>query len=468
MASKFFVIAVILFFLFLKTVFAQANSLVISEIMYDPAGSDDKHEWVEIQNTGAEKVPIVGGSSSSAWRFYDGSNHTLTFFGGASVLEPGAFLILADDPATFIADHPGFNGTIYKSSLSLNNDADTLKLSIDGGNIWLGEISYTKDLGASGNNYSLEKDGGNLRQSYILGGTPGRANSTQADKPVYSRDIILNEILPQPSTGTNDEFIELKNIGQSEIDFAGWQLDDIAGGGSSAHIISASRDGGTKISPGGFLVFYKPETGLALNDGGDDVRLVTPGGEEREKISYPKATKGQSYAKNESGAWAWNSSPSPGKINVSTAVSVSSPESSSSQNSQAQSATSSSPTNSASSDSSEPSFSSSAVSTFSPSTAVQNIEEPSPTLNQKKSKTKKSSPSAKPQNKDTEKAENEELAKKLTGEVKGIKDTAEPKSLFSPFKNSVKFAIGASILFFILLILEGMLKWQREKSKTKK
>ena len=43
--------------------------IVISEVMYDVAGSDSKAEWIEIQNTGSTAIDI------SKWKVRDTSNH---------------------------------------------------------------------------------------------------------------------------------------------------------------------------------------------------------------------------------------------------------------------------------------------------------------------------------------------------------------------------------------------------------
>jgi hypothetical protein len=132
------------------------------------------------------------------------------------------------------------------------------------------------------------------------------ARATQADgdraytSPLWAEgtaapDIItLNEFLPEPcyedwnSDGradSDDEWIELYNPGDRAVDLGGWQLDDVANGGSSPYVIPF----GTVIQPKGFLVFFKRETGIALNDDGDWVRLLYPDGSEADAFHYTRS-----------------------------------------------------------------------------------------------------------------------------------------------------------------------------------
>ena len=59
-------------------------------------------------------------------------------------------------------------------------------------------------------------------------------------------------------------------------------LDDVAEGGSGPHAIPADRI----IPPGGFLVFFKRDTGVSLNNDGDGVRLIRPDGAVADEVHY--------------------------------------------------------------------------------------------------------------------------------------------------------------------------------------
>jgi hypothetical protein len=95
----------------------------ITDVMYDPPGSDTGREWVEVTNKGNASVDI------SKFKFLEGGvKHGLTLAQGEAVLAPGAKAIFASDPLTFLSEHTGFAGTLFKSSFSLSNTGETLAL----------------------------------------------------------------------------------------------------------------------------------------------------------------------------------------------------------------------------------------------------------------------------------------------------------------------------------------------------
>jgi len=129
------------------------------------------------------------------------------------------------------------------------------------------------------------------------------AKATQADgdtaytSPVWVEGVapadavLLNEFMPAPHSvdwdgdGTgdySDEWIELYNAGPAVVGLGGWQLDDVAEGGSGPHTISADKI----IPPGGFLVFFKRDSGVSLNNDGDGVRLIRPDGTVADEYHY--------------------------------------------------------------------------------------------------------------------------------------------------------------------------------------
>jgi uncharacterized protein YdeI (BOF family) len=134
----------------------------------------------------------------------------------------------------------------------------------------------------------------------------------------YSDKVFINELLPEPATGSVDEFIELYNPDTAPFTFtdAGWQLDDIAGG-SSPYTIPE----GTTIPASGYLAFYHSATGISLNDTGDSARLLDPNGDLKDTIIYDKAIRGQSYSKFEDG-WHWSTTLTPGLTNLLTIETV--------------------------------------------------------------------------------------------------------------------------------------------------
>ena len=117
----------------------------------------------------------------------------------------------------------------------------------------------------------------------------------------------LNEILPAPATvdwdgngiaEERDEWIELYNTGTVAVDLGGWALDD-GEAGSSTYFIPA----GTPLPPGGFAVFYRQDTGLVLDDAGDQVRLLAPDGTVADSVVFGTVGPDRSASRDEEGAW---------------------------------------------------------------------------------------------------------------------------------------------------------------------
>ena len=73
----------------------------------------------------------------------------------------------------------------------------------------------------------------------------------------------------------------------------------------------------TKIEAGDFLVIYRPETKITLNNSGDGLELLNPSGEIVDKINYEKASLGQSFNRILRGS-LWSTTLTPGKENIIT------------------------------------------------------------------------------------------------------------------------------------------------------
>lgn len=133
--------------------------------------------------------------------------------------------------------------------------------------------------------------------------------------PYTGGGISINEFMPSPSEG--EEWVEIKNGNDFEVNLKDWFIDDIAEtGGSKPFPFS------TTISPDGLAVIY---IGTRLNNSGDTVRLLGQSGEEVETYPYTSSEKGYSFAKDESGNWQETSDPTPGEENSIVGLSTPTP-----------------------------------------------------------------------------------------------------------------------------------------------
>ncbi len=122
--------------------------------------------------------------------------------------------------------------------------------------------------------------------------------------------ITLNELLPDPvapQSDSTDEFIELYNPNNLDVNLSGWILKD-AGGGS--YIIK------DKIIPAlGYLTITSSESSLSLNNSGDVISLYSPDNNlVDESADYGNAKPGLSWAI-VGNSWNWTISPTPSTAN---------------------------------------------------------------------------------------------------------------------------------------------------------
>jgi hypothetical protein len=102
--------------------------------------------------------------------------------------------------------------------------------------------------------------------------------------------IAINEFVPRAGHDWNndgvvnvgDEYIELLNHGVIPVTLTGYALDDESSLNSSPPFSLPA----VTLQPGQRIVFYGSQTGLLLSDGGDDVRLLKPGGAIGDAYNY--------------------------------------------------------------------------------------------------------------------------------------------------------------------------------------
>ncbi|MCX6719970.1 MAG: lamin tail domain-containing protein [Candidatus Staskawiczbacteria bacterium] len=111
------------------------------------------------------------------------------------------------------------------------------------------------------------------------------------------------------------EWIELYNSNNSEVDLSDWQIQDKEGTATTYFIPK-----NTKILTNGFLLLKRPDTKIMLNNEGDSINLLTPDKKVINSITFTKAPLGQSYSKTNSDKWQWSTTPTPVSANIITAI----------------------------------------------------------------------------------------------------------------------------------------------------
>ncbi|MCS6844843.1 MAG: lamin tail domain-containing protein, partial [Caldilineales bacterium] len=299
----------------------------LNEFMPDPGSDWDgdgtanaQDEYIELYNANDFPVDLGG------WKLDDVDDSAQrTFFmpEGSPVFTIPAGTVIA--PRGFVV--------FYRSQtrIALNNEGDWVRLLRPDGTV-VEAVEYPgsrKDQA-----HSKTVDGGTqwTRDYPPSPGAPNRPAPTPTPTPPgpLPSGVGLNEFMPRPASDWNgdgaanpqDEYIELFNAGDQPVDLGGWMLDDepeaaaaagAAPEGTRPYVIPA----GTVIPARGFLVFYRSQTGVTLNDDGDSARLLAPDGREVERYDYPSARPDTSYSKTEDGGNVWTTAypPSPAAPN---------------------------------------------------------------------------------------------------------------------------------------------------------
>jgi len=182
MRNSFLLLALV----FLPSVaFAQ---VVITEVMYDPAGADTGHEWIEVYNTTQTPVKLT-----DLKLFENGTNHKIVAQ-GSDMLAPSSYAVVASNPTDFKSDWPQFNGVLFKSAFNLSNSGETIALRTTSSTD-VDTVSYSSSLGGAGDGNSLNRAPGDT--SFVARApSPGSPMSSAAIPPPAPKQA------PVPKTKT--------------------------------------------------------------------------------------------------------------------------------------------------------------------------------------------------------------------------------------------------------------------------
>lgn len=327
--AAFFIFLIL--FSFIKFVSSAEDnlSLVISEIMYNPDGADGDHEWFELINNSNNKIEIdsikkyrdryvlnVRVCTKKESNVCEDSFPVYSEEEGIDV-EEDEILIITNDVGNFKNSYSDFNGKILEANFSLGNGEEGLVgIYQDNDNKinWINEVEYSSDWGGDDNGKSLEKiklEEGDLEsnwvESLLAGGTPGKKYSNE--KPIFSDDLKINEIFPDPEGPDGDgEFIEIFNDSNKDVELDGWSIQDESGK-------SFYFDKNHRIKGGDFLAVFYDESKISLNNGGDEIKLLNPIGEEVHGVKYGDSLGGHSFSLNDGDEFKWTDIVTPGKQN---------------------------------------------------------------------------------------------------------------------------------------------------------
>lgn len=298
------------------------NDLLINEVY--PAPATGNNEWVEIYNPTTSSFDLSGLYLLNL----TGDNFVTTTLSG--LIGPSEYLVIEDivgnlnndgDTVVLRSDSQIISQTAYgnftgKSDASwarteTGDYAETIDITKNEVNVITARPVIIRSS-SGGSSYSPPK----IEEIITTTTVATTTASTTLEK--YLSKIIINEIYPNPpGSDSDDEFIELKNISDSDIDLTGLILADAS---KNKHIIRASTTATSSniIRANGFLVFKRSVTDLALNNTGmETVKLMTSNLEIIDQVDYVgENEEGVSYSRRDDGKWRWVKTITPDEANA--------------------------------------------------------------------------------------------------------------------------------------------------------
>lgn len=312
--------------------------LLVNEVVYDPSGSDDGLEWIELCNSGSSSIDLTGYQIENA-----GSSWTEVYTFASGSLVPGAYLIVGYGSST----HPGS----FSPNIQNGGETDGIRVKDAGGTV-LDTVLYDDP-----NDNGLAEDSGAVPSAGAPAATSGKSFGRWpdcADTNVSATDFVLytpSDVTPgatnaDPGGGdtgggsdtgtssdadctgasgvkinevlytTGDEYIELFNAGSTTVDLSGWEL---AYGTRPSSTDEYSIPAGATLAPGAFWVVgsagasYKDvEHNLADmgNASNTDGVLLSCAGARVDSVLY--ASPNDDGWTDDSGATATSLAPKPG------------------------------------------------------------------------------------------------------------------------------------------------------------
>jgi hypothetical protein len=278
------------------------GGVILSEIYPHPA--EGGKEFVELYNTTDKDIDLAN------WKLDDipdsstvSSSPIQTLTG---IIPAKGFLVLEDGVAL---------------KIGLNNDQDSVIL-YDPNSTIQSQVDYTMKDSQKGSSY-MWIDGNWL---WSPNPSPNTVNTAPASDPVIITpitpnpiipipipqlpsykigSIIISELYPYPTSG--EEFIELYNTTEQDIDLTGWKIADLAKSYTLSGIIPAKS----------YKLYNQSETKIALNNTSETVTLTDNYNQIQSTTSYTKAYKGLGYIPVLQ-TWSWTQTLTPNAPNIFT------------------------------------------------------------------------------------------------------------------------------------------------------
>ena len=249
----------------------QATEIIFNEIAWMGTSNSANDEWIELKNITSQGINLEG------WQLVDKDEQIQVIFQKEHIISGQTFFILERTDDTSI---PNILADIIYTG-ALNNTKEALYL-FDGNCVLRDKVVAESSwpAGLSSMRHTMERQLDNTWQtSNIIDGTPKAQNSSgfvETQQPpistasgggstgssggggtptpavVYPK-ILISEVQTDGET-FKDEFIELYNPNDSDVDLDGWVLKKKTSGGTESNLVSASKFSGILPAHGYFLI----------------------------------------------------------------------------------------------------------------------------------------------------------------------------------------------------------------------
>ena len=238
--------------------------IILTEVMFDPVGSESTDEFIEIYNRSPDKgIDLSGFSIGDQDR-----QESITFPDSIHSLLPGQYAVVFD--RDYIESPQAYAGLIPPEARILSVDDKTLGsaglsnstaetiILLDARGDTVAVYTYSLGNAPGHSDEKIDNTGGddstNWADSHVLNGTPGKINSVA--RLAFDLGIDSTSLAWEPEQPRRGETVSLnlviRNLGRQPLRFDAVELGrDLDGDGALAgNEIEASTGAGSSIAPG--------------------------------------------------------------------------------------------------------------------------------------------------------------------------------------------------------------------------
>jgi hypothetical protein len=172
------------------------SALQITEVQFQPSGTESGREWVEVFNDGSNSIDF------SKYRFFEANmQHSLATV-SSETLEPGEYAVVIQNVTKFFADFPNFTGKVFTSSFSLVNYGEPLAFRSSAGGPTVASYTYSPSTTGAGDGASEQLVSGTWTK-----GTPSPGAENIAQTPVDPVATTTTSTTTIPTSTTTTETV---------------------------------------------------------------------------------------------------------------------------------------------------------------------------------------------------------------------------------------------------------------------